>query len=106
VGGDTSIDASMDVSALVGAICNGLFRRELVDEFHVYEFKTRMASSGMLRRVALVRTDVSEEFSTSFITVTRIGELGTTLTVTGNRCTLRSWLQLALFLVHRFLSRR
>jgi hypothetical protein len=36
-----------------------------------------MASSGMLRRVALVRTDVSKELSASFITVTRIGELGT-----------------------------
>jgi hypothetical protein len=32
----------------------------------------------MLRRVALVRTDVSEELSASFIRVTRIGELGTT----------------------------
>jgi hypothetical protein len=31
----------------------------------------------MLRRVALVRTDVSEELSASFIRVTRIGELGT-----------------------------
>jgi hypothetical protein len=29
----------------------------------------------MLRRVALVRTDVSEELSASFIRVTRIGEL-------------------------------
>jgi hypothetical protein len=34
-----------------------------------------MASSGMLRRVALVRTDVSEELSASIIRVTRIGEL-------------------------------
>jgi hypothetical protein len=41
--------------------------------------------SGMLRRVALVRTDVSEEFSPSFIRRTRIGELGTTLAVTSNR---------------------
>jgi hypothetical protein len=49
-----------------------------------------MASSGMLRRVALVRTDVSEELSTSFIRVTRIGELGT-LAVTSNRNTLRSY---------------
>jgi hypothetical protein len=39
-------------------------------------------SFGMLRRVALVRTDVSEELSDSFIRVTRIGELGTTLAVT------------------------
>jgi hypothetical protein len=30
-----------------------------------------MMSSGMLRRVALVRTDVSEELSASFIRVTR-----------------------------------
>jgi hypothetical protein len=43
-----------------------------------------MASSGMLRRVALVRTDVSEELSTSFIKVTRIDELGTTLALTSN----------------------
>jgi hypothetical protein len=49
-----------------------------------------MASSGMLRRVALVRTDVSEELSASFIRVTRIGELGTTLAVTSNRRTLRA----------------
>jgi hypothetical protein len=35
-----------------------------------------MASSGMLRLVALVRTDVSEELSAS-ISVTRIGKLGT-----------------------------
>jgi hypothetical protein len=44
-----------------------------------------MASSGMLRRLAIVRTDVSEEHSASFIRVTRIGELGT-LAVTGNQC--------------------
>jgi hypothetical protein len=48
-----------------------------------------MASSGMLRSVALVITDVSEELSASFIRVTRIGELGTTLGVTSNRSTLR-----------------
>jgi hypothetical protein len=45
-----------------------------------------MVSSEMLRRVALVRTDVSEELSASFIRVTRIGELETTLAVTSN-CT-------------------
>jgi hypothetical protein len=36
-----------------------------------------------------VRTDVSEELSTSFIRVTRISELGTTLAVTNNQHTLR-----------------
>jgi DNA-binding TFAR19-related protein (PDSD5 family) len=45
----------------------------------------------MLRRVALVRIDVSEELSASFIRMTRIGELETKL-------------RLTLFLVHRFLS--
>jgi hypothetical protein len=43
-----------------------------------------MESSGMLRHVALVRTDVLEELSASFIRVTRIGELGKTLAVTSN----------------------
>jgi hypothetical protein len=60
-----------------------------------------MASSGMLRHVALVRTDVSVELSASFIRVTRIGEVGTTLAATSNRCTLRR--NTKLFLVHRFL---
>jgi hypothetical protein len=43
-----------------------------------------MVYSGMLRRVALVRTDASEELSISFIRVTRLGELGTTLAVPSN----------------------
>jgi hypothetical protein len=43
----------------------------------------------MLRRVAHVGTDVSEELSASFIRLTRIGEIGTTLSVTSNRRTLR-----------------
>jgi hypothetical protein len=62
-----------------------------------------MASSGMLRRVALLRTGVSEERSASLIRVTKIGELGTTLALTSKRRTLRrnTWLQLALFLVRR-----
>jgi hypothetical protein len=47
-----------------------------------------MASSGMFRRVALVRTDVSQKISASFIRVTRIGELGTILAylATDARC--------------------
>jgi hypothetical protein len=39
----------------------------------------------MLRRVALLKTNVSEELSASFIKVTRIGELGTTPAVTSNQ---------------------
>jgi hypothetical protein len=50
-----------------------------------------MVSSGLLRRVALVRTDVSEEPGTSFIRVTKIGELGPKV-------------QLVLFLVRRCVS--
>jgi hypothetical protein len=46
---------------------------------------TRMVSSEMLHCVALVRTDVSEELSSSIIRVTRISELGTTLADTGNK---------------------
>jgi hypothetical protein len=42
----------------------------------------------MLRRVALARTDISEEVSASIIKVTRIAELGSTLAVTSNRRTL------------------
>jgi hypothetical protein len=42
----------------------------------------------MLRHVAVVGTDVSEELSATIIRETRIGELGT-LAVTSNRRTLR-----------------
>jgi hypothetical protein len=54
----------------------------------------------VLRRVALVRTDVSEELSASFFRGTRIGELGTTLAETSNRRTLRRFLRS----VRRFLQ--
>jgi hypothetical protein len=43
----------------------------------------------MLCHVVLVRTDASDEHRASFIRVTRIGELGTTLVATSNRRTLR-----------------
>jgi hypothetical protein len=53
-------------------------------------------SSGMLGRVASVKADVSEDLSASFIRVTRIGQLGTTLAVTSNVAFIRS--------VHRLLA--
>jgi hypothetical protein len=46
------------------------------------ELSRRIPSPGMLHRVALVRTDVSEESIASIITVKTISELGTTLAVT------------------------
>jgi hypothetical protein len=48
-----------------------------------------MVSSGLLRRVVFVRTDVSEEPDASFIRVTKIGELETTQAASSNRRTLR-----------------
>jgi hypothetical protein len=62
-----------------------------------------MVSSGMLRRVALARTDASEELSASFNRVTRIGELGTTLAVTSNRRS-TSTVSSANHLFHRLLQ--
>jgi hypothetical protein len=47
----------------------------------------------MLRRVALVRTDVSEKLSASIIKMTKIGELETTLAITSNWRMLRRFLQ-------------
>jgi hypothetical protein len=62
-------------------------------------FLWRMPSSGMLRRVALVRTDFSEERIASIMGVIRIGELETTLAVTSSRSMLPT-----LFLDRRFFS--
>jgi hypothetical protein len=76
-----------------------------------------MPSPGMLRRVTLVRIDVSEERIDSDIRVTRTGELAKTLAVTSNRYKLRRnivhivflrgvllLLVTAFFLARRFLS--
>jgi hypothetical protein len=45
-----------------------------------------MPSSGMLHRVVLVRTEVSEEHNASIIRVTRFGELGAALAPTDASC--------------------
>jgi hypothetical protein len=54
----------------------------------------KMPPSGILRRVAVVRTHVSEEFNASIIKVERIGELGATFPITRNRNTLQTTRQL------------
>jgi hypothetical protein len=48
------------------------------------------ASSMMLHRVALVRTDILEECVPSIIRMTRIGELGVMLAVTSNQSTVHT----------------
>jgi hypothetical protein len=48
----------------------------------------RMSSSGILHLVTLVRTEVLEERIASIIKVTKIGEVGTTLRISNNRCNL------------------
>jgi hypothetical protein len=50
----------------------------------------------MLRYVALVRTDVSEELSAPIIRVIRIGELGTTSAVASHRHTQQRYTMLRL----------
>jgi hypothetical protein len=43
-----------------------------------------MPTSGILRRVALVRTEVAEDYIAFINSVKRISELGTMLAVTSN----------------------
>jgi hypothetical protein len=56
-----------------------------IEVFTVWIMKN--AVLWMLRFLALLITDVSEEHIASIIRVTKIGELGTTLSVTSNRST-------------------
>jgi hypothetical protein len=60
--------------------------------------------SGILSRVVLVRTDVSEERTASIFKVTRIGELGITLAVTSNRSTLRKSVHRATLMIEAICS--
>jgi hypothetical protein len=74
-------------------LCSGYHTKYPSIQLHTLTLGTckiiecRMMSSGMLRHMALVRTDVSECLSASIIKVTRIGELGTVLAITSNRRT-------------------
>jgi hypothetical protein len=53
------------------------------ESFEVFTAVTEiMPSFGMLPRVTLLRTDISGGGIASIIMATRIGELGTTLTIT------------------------
>jgi hypothetical protein len=60
-----------------------------------------MASSGLLSRVGLVRTDISEERLACIFKVTTIDELRTTLAVTSNRSTLRDVPEVGVLHSHR-----
>jgi hypothetical protein len=58
-----------------------------------------MAPSEILLHVALVRTDVSEGLSASFIRVTRFCQLGTTLAVTSKEIVTASVVPISSILV-------
>jgi hypothetical protein len=68
-------DASRQLTAPRSYPAKRKIRENLENSFSTW----RMVSSGMLRRVALVRTDVSDELLASIIRVTRIREIGTLL---------------------------
>jgi hypothetical protein len=74
---------------LCGSCKNRCFRG--MWQLHHHGDKNSVSSNCelMLCCVALVRTDVSEECSSSIIRVTRISELRTALAITANRCTLQ-----------------
>jgi hypothetical protein len=69
--------------------------RDSIDEnFREYHrgnavYSWRMPSSGVSRRVALLRTEVTEEYIASLIRIKRISELEATLAVTSSWSTLR-----------------
>jgi hypothetical protein len=57
-------------------VLEGLRYSEIRSSIGKTTLERGIAYSGMLLRVALVRTDVSEQLRVSIIRVTRIGELG------------------------------
>jgi hypothetical protein len=76
------------VSCLQGDSTHNMIRNttQRLLQVHKQTLSRRMVSSGLLHRVALVITDVSEERGAS-IRVTKIGELGTTQAATAARNT-------------------
>jgi hypothetical protein len=80
---------------------NGAFTKENRIRGQQGDFTATVNTIPQECRVAPMRTDVSEVRIASIRTVTRIGELGTTLAVTSNRSTLR---RKTLFLGRRLLS--
>jgi hypothetical protein len=66
--------------------------------FQKHTDRGRMPSSGLLRCVPLVRTDVSEESSAFIVRVRKIGELGRTLAAASNLATEARFLSHILFL--------
>jgi hypothetical protein len=60
-------------------------KRRFEPELHGAKSQKASIKAGMLRRVPVVRTDVSEELNGSIIRMTRIGELGRTFAVTKRR---------------------
>jgi hypothetical protein len=60
-----------------------------------------MQSTGMLRHVAFVRTDISKERTASIIRVTSIGEPGT-LAVPSNRSMLLRYIILYYYTIKKF----
>jgi hypothetical protein len=76
-------------SGLSSVICSHIISAPPSHKTQIFLPTRRMLSSGMLRREALVITDVSEDPSASIFRVTRISELRTKLAVTSNGRTLR-----------------
>jgi hypothetical protein len=72
-------------------LCTSLLLYTQTGETGNHHFTWRMLSSGTLRSIILVRTDVSAERRPIIIRVERFGELGKMLAITSNRRTLRRY---------------
>jgi hypothetical protein len=90
---------------ILASCCTGFRHLCLLPSSRQLDPTLKMPSSGMLRLVTLVRTDISKERIAYIIRVTGIGELSKTLTISSKRSTvLRLLVTANIFLAHRFLS--